>query len=374
MVNNFPLSLLIFKVNFSLSTDDLALVIVVTPPPRNHHSFLRNSNFIPHFPPNFPLSPSFWSPNFPPRARLQFWDTGAPRPQLTIDPSDPPLPLPLPSPQARDQDPSGGAGDPVLQPHLLPRPHRGHEENPARHEGVSAGGHLQTVRPTITYVQAGVVGVVVVVSCGRGTLRSLAVVAQIENLKCGTATRTPHLIMRFEVLLGLGAEGIGMGVCGGTKSDSLIFTCTRPPQFTQTIKLQAFCTHRKGLVAPKLTTTCVLHVARVADTRAMSRRAAVVTWRTRVSAARVRTAPFFITATPAPRTTRPLTTEICGTLSGCMGGSRGTLSGSRGGSRISREGRAAGPGAVFLEDGRSGPLGPTWAPNIGQKVTSIGGS
>ena len=32
MVNNFPLSLLIFNVNFSLSDDNLALVTVITPP------------------------------------------------------------------------------------------------------------------------------------------------------------------------------------------------------------------------------------------------------------------------------------------------------------------------------------------------------
>ena len=32
MVNNFPLSLLIFKVNFSLSANDLSLVTVITLP------------------------------------------------------------------------------------------------------------------------------------------------------------------------------------------------------------------------------------------------------------------------------------------------------------------------------------------------------
>ena len=34
MVNNFPLLLLIFKVNFSFSADDLASVTVITSPPK----------------------------------------------------------------------------------------------------------------------------------------------------------------------------------------------------------------------------------------------------------------------------------------------------------------------------------------------------
>ena len=39
LVNNFPLSLLIFNVNFSLSADDLALLTVITP--QQSHSELK---------------------------------------------------------------------------------------------------------------------------------------------------------------------------------------------------------------------------------------------------------------------------------------------------------------------------------------------
>ena len=66
MVDNFPLSLLILNVSYSLSTDDLALVTVLTLSPKPYFTevttvFYIKNNFFPHFPPNFTLSPSFLS-------------------------------------------------------------------------------------------------------------------------------------------------------------------------------------------------------------------------------------------------------------------------------------------------------------------------
>ena len=87
-MDNFPLSLLLLKVNFSLSADALKLVTAKTPVraiPTTEitMSFHINQFHIHNFAPNFPLTLSFWGPNFPldTQARLQLWDAGTHLPE-----------------------------------------------------------------------------------------------------------------------------------------------------------------------------------------------------------------------------------------------------------------------------------------------------
>ena len=81
-------------------------------------------------------------------------------------------------PQTRLQDPAGGAGDSVLQRRLFPRPHRGHEEDSARHEGVPVGGHLQTVRLLLRKCSS---------SPGRGGARMRLILTYIWRVLVGSA-------------------------------------------------------------------------------------------------------------------------------------------------------------------------------------------
>ena len=82
MVNNFLLSLLILKVNFSLPADDLSLVAVITLPPKPQFTEITTvfyigliSSYI--FLQIFPRSPFLGALIFhsDTQARLQFWDT-----------------------------------------------------------------------------------------------------------------------------------------------------------------------------------------------------------------------------------------------------------------------------------------------------------
>ena len=94
MVKNFPLSLLIFNVNFSLSADDLALVTVITPPAKSYLTEITTVFYINPIHAIFSsklstiiafLGPKFFHSDT--QARLQFWDTVS-APILPIEPQD----------------------------------------------------------------------------------------------------------------------------------------------------------------------------------------------------------------------------------------------------------------------------------------------
>ena len=93
LVNNFPLSLLIFNVNFSLSADDLAFVTVITPPPKpvnwNHHSFLYKSNSC-HISSKFSTLSVFLGPKFFTPIPSQDCNFGTLPPVLAGLPASPP--------------------------------------------------------------------------------------------------------------------------------------------------------------------------------------------------------------------------------------------------------------------------------------------
>ena len=80
MVNNFPLPLLSFKVNFSLLTGDLALVTVITPPPKPYLTEIITVFYIniihPTFFPEIFLSHRILGPEFPTLTPKQDYNFG----------------------------------------------------------------------------------------------------------------------------------------------------------------------------------------------------------------------------------------------------------------------------------------------------------